>query len=110
MDADSQTVRNAVPGLKDRAIAGKHGYAQIPALVEGGRQRVADFYTDLEARLAEVPFVAGDHFSVADITAMVTVDFATKALDAPIPEAHVASQRWHASIAARPGMAAWRRL
>jgi glutathione S-transferase len=101
-----ETVRNAVAGLKDRAIAGTHSYAQIPALVERGRQRVADFYADLEERLTEAPFVAGDRFSVADITAIVTVEFATKAVNLPIPEAHVASQHWYASIAARPSMAA----
>jgi glutathione S-transferase len=101
-----ETVRNAAANLKGRAIAGAHDYEQIPALVERGQQRVKDFYADLEARLAEVPFVAGDRFSVADITAIVTVDFATKALSMPIPEGHLASQRWYASVAARPTMAA----
>jgi glutathione S-transferase len=33
----------------------------------------------------EVPFLAGDHFSAADITALVTVDFATKAFNLPLP-------------------------
>jgi glutathione S-transferase len=101
-----ETVRNAAAGLKGRAIAGAHDYEQIPALVERGRQRVADFYADLETRLAEVPFLAGNRFSVADITAIVTVDFATKALSLPIPEGDVESQRWYALVAARPSMAA----
>ena len=101
-----ETVRNTIPGLATRAIAGPHDYAQIPALIERGRQRVADFYTDLDARLAETPFVAGEQFSVADITAIVTVDFATKALSMPIPPAHTSSQRWYAAITARPSMAA----
>jgi glutathione S-transferase len=101
-----ETVRNAATGLKGRAIAGAHDYAQIPALVERGRQRVKDFYSDLEARLAKVPFVAGDRFSAADITAVVTVDFASKALSLPIPEGHDASRRWYATIAARPSMSA----
>jgi glutathione S-transferase len=101
-----ETVRNAAAGLRGRAIAGPHGYEQIPALVERGRQRVRDFYADLETRLTEVPFVAGDRFSVADITAIVTIDFARKALSLPIPEDHVASQRWYALVAARPSMAA----
>lgn len=101
-----ETVRNAAVGLKGRAIAGAHDYEQIPALVERGRQRVADFYADLETRFAKTPFVAGDRFSAADITAIVTVDFATKALSLPIPESNVASQRWYALVAARPSMAA----
>src|ERR1700730_3117497 len=69
-----EAVRNAVPRLKNRAIAGPHDYEQIPALVERSRQRVANFYADFNARLADVPFVAGGEFSVADITAIVTVD------------------------------------
>jgi len=101
-----ETVRNAAAGLKGRAIAGPHEYEQIPALVVRGRQRVKDFYADLEARLADVPFVAGARFSVADITAIVTVDFAAKGLSLAIPEANVASQRWYALVAARPSIAA----
>jgi glutathione S-transferase len=101
-----ETVRNAVAGLKGRAIAGPHDYEQIPAIVELGRRRLADFYADFEARLADVPFVAGDRFSVADITAVVAIDFSTKALSLSIPEGHEASRRWYALVAGRPSMAA----
>ena len=99
-----ETVRNAAAGLKGRAISGAHDYEQIPALVERGRRRIADFYADLEGRLSESLFVAGDRYSVADITAVVTVDFATKALSLPIPDGHAASQRWYAQLAARESM------
>jgi len=71
-----------------------------------GRQRVTDFYADLEARLAVVPFVAGHQFSAADITAIVAIDFAGKALNLPMPESHQASRRWYAAVAARPSMSA----
>ena len=101
-----EAVRNSAAGLKGRAIAGPHDYEQIPALAERGRQRITDFYGDFDARLAAVPFVAGDRFSVADITAIVTVDFATTALRMPIPGQHAASRRWYAQMAARPSMAA----
>ena len=101
-----ETVRNKIPGLKGRAIAGAHDYEQIPALVERGRQRIADFYADLEARLGEALFVAGDRFSAADITAVVTVDFATKALELAIPNSNSATRRWYDSIAARSSFAA----
>jgi glutathione S-transferase len=101
-----ETVRNNVAGLKDRAIAGPHGYEQIPALVERGRKRIADFYADLEIRLAEMPFVAGDRFSVADITAVVAVDFATAALKLSVPDTSSATQRWYAAVAARPSFTA----
>ncbi|SHG39329.1 glutathione S-transferase family protein [Bradyrhizobium erythrophlei] len=101
-----EAVRNAVPGLRNRAIAGPHDYEQIPALVERSRLRVRNFYADFDARLGEVPFVAGDQFSVADITAIVTVDFATKAAGLPMPEQHVALKRWYDSVSTRPSMAA----
>lgn len=101
-----ETVRNNAAGLKDRAIAGPHGYEQIPALVERGRKRVADFYADLEARLAEESFIAGERFSVADITAIVAIDFATRALSLPVPDANTVTQRWYSAIAARPSFAA----
>ena len=86
-------VRNAAAGLKGRAISGLHGYEQIPALIERSKQRVANFYTDFEARLKDVEFVAGDRFSAADITTLVTVDFATQAFAMPIPDYSARSSR-----------------
>lgn len=101
-----EAVRNAVPALKGRAIAGPHDYEQIPALVERSKAQVRNFYADLDARLAEVAFMAGEEFSIADITAIVTVDFATKAADLPMPATHAALKRWYDVVSARPAMAA----
>ena len=101
-----EAVRNAVPGLKSRAIAGPHDYEQIPALVERSRLRVRNFYADFDARLADVPFVAGDQFSVADITAIVTVDFAAKAAGLPSTDGHTALKRWYDLVSARASMSA----
>src|ERR1700730_17692009 len=99
-------VRNAAPRLKNRAIAGPHDYDQIPALVERSKQRVSNFYADFDARLADVPFVAGDEVSVADITAVVTVDFATRAAGLPMADEHTALKRWYGSVAVRASMEA----
>jgi len=104
--AAMEAVRNAVPGLKSRAIAGPHDYEQIPALVERSRQRVRNFYSDFDARLTDVPFIAGEEFSVADITAVVTVDFAAKAAGLPIPDEHRALKRWYDKVSARASMGA----
>lgn len=101
-----EAVRNAIPGLKSRAIAGPHDYEQIPALIERSKARVRNFYADFDARLTDVPFVAGDDFSVADITAIVTVDFATRAAGLPLAEEHAAMKHWYDMISARPSMAA----
>jgi glutathione S-transferase len=96
-----EAVRNAAPGLAGRAIAGPHAHEQIPALVERGRKRVADFHVDLDALLADRPFVAGDAFSVADITARVTLDFATGALSMPTPDSAASIARWYEAVSAR---------
>jgi glutathione S-transferase len=101
-----EAVRNAAPGLKGRAIAGPHDYEQIPALAERSKLRVKDFLADLDTRLAEVRFVAGDDFSAADITALVTVDFAAKALGLPITGEHPAIKRWYSEVSTRPSAAA----
>jgi glutathione S-transferase len=101
-----EAVRNAVPGLKSRAIAGPHDYEQIPALVERSRQRVRNFYSDFDARLTDGSFIAGEEFSVADITAVVTVDFAAKAAGLPIPDEHRALKRWYDKVSARASMGA----
>lgn len=101
-----EAVRNAVPGLKGRAIAGPHDYEQIPALAERSMQRVRNFYTDFNARLADVPFMAGDEFSVADITAVVTVDLATRAAELPIRGEHTALKQWYDLVSARASMGA----
>ena len=98
-------VRNKSARLKGRAIAGPHGYEQIPALVDRSALRVKDFLADLNERLEQVPFVAGEQFSAADITALVTIDFA-KALDISIPEGHRALTRWYATVSTRPSASA----
>src|SRR6202022_2480847 len=81
-------VRNAAERLKGRAIAGPHDYDQIPTLVERTRVRVRNFYADIDTRLAEAAFIAGNTFSAADITAVVTIDFATKAMSFSAPGEH----------------------
>jgi len=101
-----EAIRNAAPGLKGHAIAGPHDYGQIPELAERSKLRVKNFFTDLDARLGETPFVAGQRFSVADITALVTVDFAAKAITFPVPDEHRSLRRWYDATSRRPSMAA----
>ena len=58
--------------------------------------------TDLNERLGQVPFVAGDQYSAADITALVTVDFAAKALDLSVPPQQGTLKRWYHVVSSRP--------
>ena len=94
-------VRNAVAGLKGRALSGPHAYEQIPAIVDRSKLRVANFFADIDARLSEAPFVAGSAFSAADITLLATIDFAKGGLSMPIPESAKALQRWYDTVSAR---------
>ena len=101
-----EAIRNSAPGLKGRAIAGPHDYQQIPGLAERSKLRVKNFFADFDARLSEAAFVAGQRFSVADITALVTVDFAAKAINFPVSDEHRSLKRWYDAISSRPSMAA----
>jgi glutathione S-transferase len=96
-----EAFRNFSPGLKGRALPGPHDYEQIPALADRGRLRVAHFFEQMNARLGNSEFVAGPRYSVADITAQVTVDF-SRAAKVPIPESFTDLRRWHAQVSARP--------
>jgi glutathione S-transferase len=62
---------------------------------------VAWFLELLETELGKREFIAGDRYSVADITAMVAVDF-MKPARLVMPEGAINVKRWHAAVAARP--------
>lgn len=97
--------RNASKGMVDRAVPGPQTYAQIPELAERGRERVLQFFYRLNDQLADSTFVAGDDYSIADISAMVLVDFAGWVKIAiPDDASHVA--RWYADVSNRPSASA----
>jgi glutathione S-transferase len=95
-------VRNKAPGLKSRAIAGPHDYEKIPALVERSVLRVKNFLADLNERLGQVSFVAGERYSAADITALVTIDVAAGAFEVSVPAEYAALGRWYEAVSSRP--------
>lgn len=103
--AAAEAFRNAVPAFAGRALTGPREFEQTPALVERGTRRVLHFYEDLDARLRESPHVAGDAFTAADITALVTVDFAVQDVGIPIPEACDALTTWRETVSRRASMA-----
>ena len=105
LQAVAEALRNSADFFKDRAIAGPVSYPQIPELAERGRKRLDDFFGVLEARLNESAFVGGEHFSVADILALVTVAFA-KVVKARPPETATATAAWHEIVSARPSAGA----
>ena len=78
---------------------------QISAWAEANKPRVLDFLALLDSELKTRRYVAGDQFSVADITGLVAIDFLKPAkLSVPAELTNVA--RWHTEISARPSAAA----
>ena len=87
--------RHLHPAMKELEVP------QVPAWAEANRPRVTAFLELLDGELARREFIAGDRFSIADITALCTVDFMKPArLTVPEGAAHV--KRWHAAVSARP--------
>ena len=102
--AVAESFRNAKRRFAGRALPGIPGEsAQIPELIERGRQRSVLYFDRIDARLGEARFLAGERFTTADITAYCTVDFARHIeMDAADGRPHLA--RWRAEVAARPSI------
>jgi glutathione S-transferase len=101
--AIAEALRNSTPAMAGRALPGPVGYAQIPELAQRGLARVQQFMVALDERLAGRDFMAADRFSVADITAVVAVDFARVVKIRP-GEQQPNLLRWRALMAQRPAM------
>ena len=101
----ADALRNSSPAMVDRALPGPVNYPQIPELAQRGLARVQLFFQTLDELLSDRPFVAGEAFSVADITAAVAVDFARIVKQKP-DERHPNLMRWRAALAERPSMQA----
>ncbi len=91
----SQAFRHLHPAMASLEVP------QVAAWGEACKTRAMEALSILDDQLANAAFVAGDAFSVADITAMVAVDFMKPArLQRPETMKHLA--RWHTDVAARP--------
>ncbi len=102
--AIAEAMRNSAPAMADRALPGPVNYAQIPELAARGLARVQRFFVNLNERLTGREFVATDRLSIADITAVVAVDFA-RVVRVKTGEQHPHLVRWRAAMALRPAMA-----
>ena len=101
--AVAEALRNSAPAMANRALPGPLDYQQIPELAQRGVSRLQHFMVTLNDRLAGRDFIATDRFSVADITAVVAIDFARVVKVKP-SEQHPHLQRWRAAMAGRPSM------
>ena len=98
--------RNVHPAFQDRAAPGKWpAMPQIPELGARGLIMWGAFVEALDVRLADRDWIATDSFSFADISALVTIDFA-RAAKFQVPEDCRSVARWRAAASTRPSAAA----
>ena len=101
--AVADALRNSSPAMVNRALLGPMDYPQIPELGQRGLARVQQFLVTLDDQLAGRDFIAANQFSVADITAVVALDFARVVRIKPGEDLqHLA--RWRAAMGQRPAM------
>jgi glutathione S-transferase len=91
----SNIFRHLHPAMKDMETP------QVKEWGEANKPRALDFLQFLDGELARRSFVAGDDYTVADITAMIAVDFMRVSRMA-VPDALTHLKRWYAAASERP--------
>lgn len=99
--AIAEALRNSSPAMANRALPGPQNYPQIAELAQRGVARVQQLFVTLNRQLQGHEFVAAGRFSLADITAVVAVDFARVVKVRP-GDAHPHVLRWREGMGARP--------
>lgn len=91
----SQSFRHTSPAMAAREIP------QVPDWGAACKTKASEFLNLLEAELGKREYVACNRFTIADITALITVDFMRVIKLALLPEMKNLN-RWHAAVSARP--------
>ncbi len=105
LSAVAEVLRNLSPGFRDHALPGRIPHPQIPQLVDRGRRRLEHFFDRAEQQLAGNACLAGSEFTYADISLLVTVDFAAW-VDVVPTRTRAALARWHERVSARASASA----
>jgi glutathione S-transferase len=87
-----------------RHLSPAMGTSEKPQIAEWGEANKAKalaFLAILDHELGARPFVAGERFTVADITTLATVDF-MRAPKIELPAEMQNVRRWHGEVSARP--------
>ncbi|MFK7956186.1 MAG: glutathione S-transferase family protein [Lysobacterales bacterium] len=99
--AIAESYRNFSKFFAGRSVTGPQKFPQVPELVERGRARAQRFFSELDERLEQSPYLAGEQFTMADISGLCVVDFAQRIkLGIGADQTHL--QRWHDKVSARP--------
>jgi glutathione S-transferase len=99
LDAVAAYFHHATPGLGPHVET-----CQNWERGEKQRERAVAFMRYLDAVLGERPYLAGDRFSMADITAFAGLAFAEFA-EVAVPDGCANLEAWRARVAARPSVA-----
>ncbi|MEM9254816.1 MAG: glutathione S-transferase family protein [Pseudomonadota bacterium] len=75
MTAVASVLRNSSKAFENRGLPGPQDLPQIPALAERGRLQLTHLLPALDQELSQRPWLAGEHFSFADIDLKVALDF-----------------------------------
>jgi glutathione S-transferase len=95
----SHVFRHTHPAMKELEVP------QVPAWAEANKPRIAAFLDILDRELERHPFVAGDRYSVADITGLVAIDL-MKPAKLALPDELGNVRRWHKDVSSRPSASA----
>ncbi len=86
-------------------IVGSMGlFNQVPDAKVASDKNVRAFYKRLDKEFKQVDFVAGNTFTIADITLLSAIDFASELVDLG-PDSNLLNlKRWHTEVSKRPSM------
>lgn len=91
----AQAFRHLHPAMAELEVP------QVSAWGEANKPRALETLQIMDQELADRPYIAGDDFTVADITALVAVDFMRPArIQRPAELKNL--NRWHGEVSARP--------
>jgi len=75
-----EVFRNSLERYKNRGLPGFKPYEQIPELIERGNHRIENNFELIDKDIKHSLFLANDHFSYADITLYIYLQFAKRVL------------------------------
>ncbi len=79
-------------------------FKQIPQAREASDANVGRYYERLNDEFADSEYVAGDRFTIADITLLTAVDFAGAMVELKPDDSLGNLWRWHALVSGRPSV------
>jgi glutathione S-transferase len=95
LTAVANVFRHSHPAMKELEVP------QVADWAEANKPRVVEFLAILDAELKDQLYIVGDHYTIADITGLVALDFMKPARLA-VPDDLANVRRWHAQVSARP--------